>query len=112
MGLIRRGVLWGLLSSTSILIGMAVVATLFGMYPKKFTALLKMNQQWVGEPLAWLLGWVPIVGDHLEAFMVSNGGGVALLVGEIAFVAKLILVVLVIFARFLQPRFRRKRNRN
>ncbi len=104
MGLVKRGLLWGLLSSTSILIGLSAVAILFGMYPKKFTATLKFNQQWVGEPLAWLMGLVPVFGDHLEAFMVSNGGGVALLVGTIAFVTKITLVLLAIFARFLRRR--------
>src|SRR3989344_3382361 len=113
MGLMKKGLLWGLMSSTSVLIGRSVVAVLFGMYPKKFTATRKFSQQWVGEPLAWLLGWVPIIGDHLEAFAISNGGGIALLVAEFALVAKLLmLVVFAILARCLHRRFRRKRNRN
>ena len=103
MGLVKKGLLWGLMSSTSILIGMSVVAVLFGMYPKKFTATLKLSQQWVGEPVAWLLGWVPVIGDHLEAFAVSNGGGIALLVAEFTVVAKVAMILgYAIHARFLR----------
>lgn len=108
MGLIKKGLLWGLLSSTSILIGMSAVAILFGMYPKKFTATLKWSQQWIGEPVAWILGWVPYVGDHLEAFAVSHGGGIALLVAEFTLVAK--LLTLVVFAIFAFARFLRRRS--
>lgn len=106
MGLVKKGLLWGLMHSTSFLIGIAVVGFLFAKYPKQYTAALKFNQQWVGDPLGWLLGWVPVIGDHLEAFLASHGAGVALLIGEVAFVAKLVILAVsaTFAARFLRRR--------
>ncbi|OGG50848.1 hypothetical protein A2763_00735 [Candidatus Kaiserbacteria bacterium RIFCSPHIGHO2_01_FULL_54_36] len=104
MGFFTRLIGRGLFKATALLIGFAGAAGLFVVDPKKYAVAVKLNQEYIGTWIAWLLGKLPHVGAHLEAFLATHSPGFTLLVVEVAVLAKLIMLGSRLCFRLTPPR--------